>query len=229
MLDAQNRHAISAKITASGREPPAKATPAGIEAAMAAPGAMSVMLWNRTSRSPIAFRRRPVVVLVCSAVATAASLFRTRPRVITAGMVSRQAAKKPGPTRATRCGSGRVLWFGRSGGVGVGSAGTAVAVGAEAPVAVAGQGDVGGHVSAKPHAVPVGEAHVAARQHPVTVDEGAVGRVLVPDGRLAGVADGDRGMPAGHVLVGGEGGRDQGFTGVPAEHKRRPGGHEIGR
>src|SRR5215470_1142915 len=151
MLQAQNKHAISAKTTASGSDPAAKATPAGIEAAMAAPGAMSVMLWNRTSRSPIAFRRRPVVVLVCSAVATAASLFRTRPRVITAGMVSRQAAKKPGPTRAKRSGSGEAVvraeqWFGRSGGSGGavvraerrwsggGSAGTAVAVGAEAPV-----------------------------------------------------------------------------------------------
>src|SRR5947207_5585011 len=59
MLDAQNRHAISANTTESGSEPPAKATPAGIEAAIAAPGAMSVMLWNRTSRSPMAPRRSP--------------------------------------------------------------------------------------------------------------------------------------------------------------------------
>src|SRR5215469_9719199 len=71
MLDAQNKHAISAKTTASGREPPAKATPAGIDAAMAAPGAMSVMLWNRTSRSPIASLRRPVFV-VAGAVAVIA-------------------------------------------------------------------------------------------------------------------------------------------------------------
>src|SRR5215467_195169 len=62
MLTAQNRHAISAKTTASGSAPPAKATPAGIDAAIAAPGAMSVMLWNVTSRRPMAFRRRPVVV-----------------------------------------------------------------------------------------------------------------------------------------------------------------------
>src|SRR5215472_10138681 len=62
MLTAQNRHAIRAKTTASGSAPPAKATPAGIDAAMAAPGAMSVMLWNVTSRRPMAFRRRPVVV-----------------------------------------------------------------------------------------------------------------------------------------------------------------------
>jgi hypothetical protein len=59
MLDAQSRHAISANTTESGSDPPAKATPAGIEAAIAAPGAMSVMLWNRTSRSPIAPRRSP--------------------------------------------------------------------------------------------------------------------------------------------------------------------------
>src|SRR5690242_580912 len=74
MLQAQNRHAISANTTASGRGPAAKATPAGIDAAMAAPGAMSVMLWNRTSRRPIALRRNPVVVSARSVVATAASL-----------------------------------------------------------------------------------------------------------------------------------------------------------
>src|SRR5215813_8836020 len=62
MLTAQNRHATRAKTTESGREPPAKATPAGIDAAMAAPGAISVMLWNVTSRRPMAFRRRPAVV-----------------------------------------------------------------------------------------------------------------------------------------------------------------------
>ncbi len=44
MQNAQNRHAIRAKITESGSEPPAKAAPAGIDAAIAAPGAMSVML-----------------------------------------------------------------------------------------------------------------------------------------------------------------------------------------
>src|SRR5450755_4465547 len=73
MLHAQNKHAISAKITASGNDPPANATPAGMDAAMAAPGAMSVMLWNRTSRSPIASRRSPgaapaAVALVAMAV-----------------------------------------------------------------------------------------------------------------------------------------------------------------
>src|SRR5215813_14840823 len=86
MLQAQNRHAISAKTTASGRDPAAKATPAGIDAAMAAPGAMSVMLWNRTSRRPIALRRNPVVVSVRSVVATAASLAGSALRdVLTAG------------------------------------------------------------------------------------------------------------------------------------------------
>jgi hypothetical protein len=64
MLQAQNKHAISAKTTDCGNDPPANSTPAGIDAAMAAPGAMSVMLWNRTSRSPMAFRRRPVDVSV---------------------------------------------------------------------------------------------------------------------------------------------------------------------
>ena len=69
MLTAQNRHATSAKTTESGSEPPAKTTPAGIDAAIAAPGAMSVMLWNVTSRRPMAFRRRPVVVVVAVSVA----------------------------------------------------------------------------------------------------------------------------------------------------------------
>ena len=40
---------------------------------MAAPGAMSVMLWNRTSRSPMAFRRRPGAVVVDSRTAMATS------------------------------------------------------------------------------------------------------------------------------------------------------------
>ena len=61
MLTAQNKHATRANTTASGSEPAANATPAGMEAAIAAPGAISVMDWNRTSRSPMAFRRRPRV------------------------------------------------------------------------------------------------------------------------------------------------------------------------
>lgn len=59
MLEAQNRQAMSANTTESGSAPPASTAPAGIEAAIAAPGAMSVMLWNSTSRSPMAFRRSP--------------------------------------------------------------------------------------------------------------------------------------------------------------------------
>ena len=62
MDHAQNRQATMAKTTASGNEPPANAAPAGMDAAIAAPGAMSVMLWNRTSRRPIASRRSPAEV-----------------------------------------------------------------------------------------------------------------------------------------------------------------------
>src|SRR5215469_6397265 len=72
MHHAQSRHATRAKITDRGSDPPANATPAGIDAAIAAPGAMSVMLWKRTSRSPIASLRRPVFV-VAGAVAVIAS------------------------------------------------------------------------------------------------------------------------------------------------------------
>ncbi|WP_240362214.1 MULTISPECIES: hypothetical protein [unclassified Streptomyces] len=42
--------------------PPAKAAPDGMDAATAAAGAMAVMLWNRTSRSPTASRRSPGTV-----------------------------------------------------------------------------------------------------------------------------------------------------------------------
>src|SRR5215472_1871951 len=67
MHQAHSRHATSAKITARGSDPPANATPAGIDAAIAAPGAMSVILWKRTSRSPIASLRRPVFVVAGAA------------------------------------------------------------------------------------------------------------------------------------------------------------------
>ena len=73
MLLAQNKQATIANTTDSGSDPPANATPAGIDAAMAAPGAMSVMLWNSTSRSPIAFRRSPTDVPVVASAAIAAS------------------------------------------------------------------------------------------------------------------------------------------------------------
>ncbi|WP_435218413.1 hypothetical protein [Streptomyces sp. bgisy034] len=70
-----NRHATSAISTDRGRLPPANAAPDGTDAAPdgtdaapdgtdaapAAAGAIAVMLWNRTSRNPIASRRRPVV------------------------------------------------------------------------------------------------------------------------------------------------------------------------
>src|SRR3954463_7549103 len=68
ILKAVNRHATMAMSTDSGKAPPAKATPVGIEAATAAAGAMSVMLWNSTSRRPIALLRSPVSVLVAAAV-----------------------------------------------------------------------------------------------------------------------------------------------------------------
>src|SRR5579875_2635862 len=69
MHHAHSMQAISATITDSGSDPPASPAPAGIDAAMAAPGAMSVTLWNRTSRSPIAFLRRPAAVVPGSVVA----------------------------------------------------------------------------------------------------------------------------------------------------------------
>ncbi|MCX4649169.1 MULTISPECIES: hypothetical protein [unclassified Streptomyces] len=55
-----NRQATSVISTDSGRLPPANAVPAGIDAATAAAGAIAVMLWNRTPRSPIAPRSSPV-------------------------------------------------------------------------------------------------------------------------------------------------------------------------
>src|SRR5215475_9250977 len=70
MDTAQNKQATSANTTDSGSEPPANAAPAGIEAAMAAPGAMSVMLWNSTSRSPIASLRSAGAGAVASAIMT---------------------------------------------------------------------------------------------------------------------------------------------------------------
>ncbi|MFF4349812.1 hypothetical protein [Streptomyces sp. NPDC001530] len=57
-----NRHAIRAISTDSSRLPPAKAAPDGMDAATAAAGAMAVMLWNNTSRSPMASRRSPGTV-----------------------------------------------------------------------------------------------------------------------------------------------------------------------
>src|SRR5215469_5288319 len=66
IVQAVNNDATRANRTASGRAPPANATPAGIDAAIAAPGAMSVMLWKRTSRSPIASRLSPTSAILHS-------------------------------------------------------------------------------------------------------------------------------------------------------------------
>jgi hypothetical protein len=72
--EADSRQAISAKTTASGSDPPAYAAPAGIEAAIAAPGAMSVIDWKSTSRSPMASRRSPA----CACCATVpVAIFRS--------------------------------------------------------------------------------------------------------------------------------------------------------
>src|SRR5574341_919005 len=50
---------MSASTTPSGSEPPANGAPTMIENATAAAGAMWVMDWNSTSRSPIAERASP--------------------------------------------------------------------------------------------------------------------------------------------------------------------------
>jgi len=63
-----NKLATSATTTARGSAPPAKPAPPGIDAAIAAPGAIAVMLWNRTSRNPIALRRRPSGSAFCMVV-----------------------------------------------------------------------------------------------------------------------------------------------------------------
>ena len=54
MLEAVKRIPIKAKRTASGSAPPASGEPNGIEAAIAAPGAIEQIDWNTTSRNPIA-------------------------------------------------------------------------------------------------------------------------------------------------------------------------------
>src|SRR5215468_11188439 len=102
MLHAHSRHATRAKTTDSGSDPPANPTPNGIDAAIAAPGAMSVMLWNRTSRSPIALLRSPVFV-VAGAVA-----------VIAVSRGQREACFADDPTARNRDTApllaGRVTW-----------------------------------------------------------------------------------------------------------------------
>ena len=60
--EADSIQATSAKTTLSGKDPPAYPAPAGMDAAIAAPGAIPVMDWKSTSRKPMASRRRPGVV-----------------------------------------------------------------------------------------------------------------------------------------------------------------------
>src|SRR4051812_50041701 len=101
MLKAVNRHATTAVSTDSGKAPPAKATPVGIEAATAAAGAMSVMLWNSTSRRPIALLRSPVSVLVAAAVIARPPLRALNPTGVDATPVHH------GPVDSTREAGGR--------------------------------------------------------------------------------------------------------------------------
>ena len=55
MLDAVKKIPKNAKITANGSAPPASGEPNGIDAAIAAPGAIEQIDWNTTSRNPTAF------------------------------------------------------------------------------------------------------------------------------------------------------------------------------
>src|SRR5215831_8817343 len=201
MLTAQNRHAIRAKTTASGSEPPAKATPAGIDAAMAAPGAMSVMLWNVTSRRPMAFRRRPVVVSLAVSVVIDVPP-RGRSRSMPGWSHGRHGSHQGPPSRSFGSVRDEVFWV---------CPATKAACLATVLVTVraergrvqplVGKRDLGRDVGGEPDPVAVAQARLGAGQHPVPVDERAVGRLLVADGRLAAIGDGDRGVPPGHVLV----------------------------
>src|ERR1035441_7051758 len=166
MLTAQNRQATRAKTTARGSEPPANATPAGMEAAMAAPGAMSVMLWKATSRSPMASRRRPCACVVSGkAMATSADLGACGD-----GLMPHNAKTDPregwrrgctgipgGRPRAGRASSGQVH-------AGLLHARFALAVAAERAGQrrrpLTGQGYLGGHIGRQPDAVPVDQPDV---------------------------------------------------------------------
>jgi hypothetical protein len=55
-LDAVNKIPMKANTTASGSAPPASGAPKGIDAAIAAAGAMQQIDWNTTSRNPTALR-----------------------------------------------------------------------------------------------------------------------------------------------------------------------------
>src|SRR5215831_5046657 len=57
-----------------------------------------------------------------------------------------------------------------------------------------GKGDLSRDVGGQPDPVAVAQACLGAGQHPVPVDERAVGRLLVADGRVPRVADRHRGM-----------------------------------
>jgi hypothetical protein len=56
MLEAVKKIPKNAKSTAKGSAPPARGDPKGIDAAIAAPGAMEQIDWNTTSRNPTALR-----------------------------------------------------------------------------------------------------------------------------------------------------------------------------
>ncbi|GGV85507.1 hypothetical protein GCM10015535_32200 [Streptomyces gelaticus] len=60
-LSSETKSKAGIPATDSGRLPPANAAPAGIEAATAAAGGIAVMLWKRTSRSPMASRNSPLL------------------------------------------------------------------------------------------------------------------------------------------------------------------------
>src|SRR5215469_3432788 len=99
MAHAEKRHATSANTTARGSEPPANATPAGMDAAIAAPGAMSVMLWKRTSRRPIALDRNAVSATVASVTGGTLGLIMSQASAITTGQKSRLAGNRPPAVR----------------------------------------------------------------------------------------------------------------------------------
>src|SRR5215469_14117412 len=104
MLHAVKRHATSANTTARGSEPPANATPAGMDAAIAAPGAMSVMLWKRTSRRPIALDRSAVSATVASVTGGTLGPIMSQASAITTGQNLRWPAIDRQPPREAQDG-----------------------------------------------------------------------------------------------------------------------------
>ena len=73
ILEAVKRIPIKAKSTAHGSAPPASGDPKGMDAAIAAPGAIEQMDWNTTSRNPIALlanlTSELLITLLCSGTA----------------------------------------------------------------------------------------------------------------------------------------------------------------